>query len=325
MKGEEFLREYLDWSDLIKMTLAAEPLNAEPLSVAPKGIVVLGMGGSGIVGDVLYSLSTERLETPLTVVKDFRLPRWVDDGWLTLAVSYSGNTVETLACVDEALKRGSQVVVVASGGKLTELSMLKRLPYFRVPSGRTPRSSFPALLLGAVKLLSSLGINLREASELDVVEVFKSEEALKLGDELAGKLLSRLPVFISATKYYPLALRAKDEFNENTKTIAKAEVYPEGFHNDVVGWEGWRDPVSAVIFKERGDRTLEFLKELLAEAGVDTHTYELDGGYLQNVIRWSQVVGIASVNLALRLGIDPKETRFIAKYKEFLRSSDQLE
>ncbi|MEM2021021.1 MAG: bifunctional phosphoglucose/phosphomannose isomerase [Zestosphaera sp.] len=316
---EEYLREYLDWCDLMNHTLATEPLNTEPLKVIPEGIAVLGMGGSGIVGDVLHSLSTERLEIPLIVVKDFRLPRWVDAKWLTLAVSYSGDTVETLTCVNEALKRGAQVAVVASGGKLTELSKLKRLPYFRIPSGRTPRSSFPALLFGAIKLLLSLGINLGYPSRLNVTELFKPEEALRLGVELAGKLINRIPVFISATKYYPLALRAKDEFNENAKTIAKAEVYPEGFHNDVVGWEGWRDPISAVIFKEREDRMLEFLKELLTEVGVNTHTYELDEEYLQNVVRWSQVVGIASINLALQRGVDPKETRFIARYKEFLR------
>ncbi|MEM0038520.1 MAG: SIS domain-containing protein [Zestosphaera sp.] len=317
--NSEYLMDYLDWPDLVRAALSTEPANAEPLRKPPEGVAVLGMGGSGIVGDVLQSMSAERFDAPLVVIKDFRLPRWVDRDWLVLAVSYSGDTMETLTCLQEALSRGVKAAVVASGGMMMELSVSNRLPHFRIPPGRTPRSSFPALLLGALKLLSKLGVELEGMDAHELLKSLEGSDALKAGGELADRLHGRMPVFISNVRYYPLALRAKDEFNENAKTVAKAEVYPEGFHNDVVGWEGWFGPVSAVIFREVGDYTLGFLEELLKSAGVSLTVYEISGDYVSNIIKWSQILGIASVETALRRGLNPRETKHIARYKEFLR------
>ncbi len=319
MVATQFLREYLDWTLLIKEVGRTDPANARSLRDVVEGILITGMGGSGIVGDVIYSLSSEKLEIPVVLVKDFRVPRWVGRGWLAVAVSYSGETIETLTCLNEVSRRGAQAAVVASGGKMIELAEERKLPYIRVPPNRTPRSSFPALLLATLKILKSLGIDLGTPLEEQVIEFLKREDVLRLGRELAEKLTGKIPVFMSSTKYYPLALRAKDEFNENAKTPAKTEVYPEGFHNDVVGWEAWFGPFSVVIFKEVGNTTLEFLKETLLGAGLEVTTYELSNAYVEEVIRWSQVVGIASVITAEKRGLDPKETKHIAKYKEFVK------
>jgi len=317
--ANQFLREYLDWTLLIEEVGRTDPANARSLRDVVEGILITGMGGSGIVGDVIYSLSSEKLEIPVVLVKDFRVPRWVGRGWLAVAVSYSGETIETLTCLNEVIRRGAQAAVVASGGKMIELAEERKLPYIRVPPNRTPRSSFPALLLATLKILKSLGIDLGTPLEEQVIEFLKREDALRLGRELAEKLTGKIPVFMSSTKYYPLALRAKDEFNENAKTPAKTEVYPEGFHNDVVGWEAWFGPFSVVIFKEVGNTTLEFLKETLLGTGLEVATYELSNAYVEEVIRWSQVVGIASVITAEKRGLDPKETKHIAKYKEFVK------
>ncbi|MCJ7652954.1 MAG: SIS domain-containing protein, partial [Actinobacteria bacterium] len=91
-------------------------------------VVVLGMGGSGISGDVVSSLVADSLSVPMFTVKGYRLPRFVDENTLVFAVSYSGNTEETLDCVGGALKRGASVVAVASGGKLAEIAGERDLP-----------------------------------------------------------------------------------------------------------------------------------------------------------------------------------------------------
>jgi len=320
MRDSNFLKEYLDWAQLIEEVEEVEPVNVGPLREEIKGLLIAGMGGSGIVGDVIYSLSSEMLDVPVVLAKDFRVPKWVGRGWLTVAVSYSGDTVETLSCLNEVIQRGAQVAVVASGGKMLRIAEEKKLPYVKIPSNRTPRSSFPALLLGTLKILESMGVDLGRPRGKQIVEFVKSEDALRLGRELAEKLLGKIPVFASSTKYYPLALRAKDEFNENAKMPAKVEVYPEGFHNDIVGWEAWFGFFSVVVFKEDGNVILEFLKETLLNAGLEVVSYELSNAYVEEIIKWSQVVGVASVIIAAKRGLDPRETKHIAKYKEFIRN-----
>ncbi|MFN3268136.1 MAG: bifunctional phosphoglucose/phosphomannose isomerase [Zestosphaera sp.] len=324
MEPNQFLKEYLDWTQLIEEIDLVEPVNTAPLKEGIEGLLIIGMGGSGIVGDVIYSLSSEILEAPVTLVKDFHVPRWVGRGWLTIAVSYSGNTVETLTCLNEVIRRGSQVAVVASGGEMIRLAEERKLSYVTVPSGRTPRSSFPALLLATLKILKSFGIDLGVPRGKQLAEFLRSEDTLKLGYELSERLLGKIPVFVSSTRYYPLALRAKDEFNENTKIPAKVEIYPEGFHNDIVGWEAWFGPFSIIIFREENNVVLEFLRETLLSAGLEVITYELSNSYVHEVIKWSQVVGIASVVLAMKRGLDPRETKHIRKYKEFIKQNISL-
>ncbi|MEM3141861.1 MAG: bifunctional phosphoglucose/phosphomannose isomerase [Zestosphaera sp.] len=321
MGSNHFLKEYLDWTQLIEEVERVEPLNTVSLSEGIKGLLIVGMGGSGIVGDVIYSLSSEILEIPVTLVKDYQVPKWVGKNWLAVAVSYSGDTVETLTCLNEVIRRGAQAAVVASGGEMIKLAKEKKLPYIVVPSGRTPRSSFPALLLATAKLLKSLGIDLGVPRGKQLTEFLRREDTSRLGYELAEKLLDKIPVFASSVKYYPLALRAKDEFNENAKVPAKVETYPEGFHNDIVGWEAWFGSFSVVLFKESNSIILEFLRETLLSAGLEVITYELSNAYVEEIIKWSQVVGIASVAVAMKRGLNPKETKHIREYKEFIKQN----
>lgn len=321
MESNYFLKEYLDWAQLIEEIEEVSPANAARIREGVEGLLMMGMGGSGIVGDVIYSLSTEILEIPVTLVKDFKVPRWVGKDWLAVAVSYSGDTAETLACLHEVIRRGARVAVVASGGEMIRLAEERNLPYVKVPPGRTPRSSFPALLLATLKILKSLGLDLSTPQEKQLAGFLKSEDALRLGYDLAEKLLGKIPVFVSSSRYYPLALRAKDEFNENAKVPAKVETYPEGFHNDIVGWEAWFGPFSVVLFKESGNTILEFLRETLVSAGIEVTTYELTNTYVEDVIKWSQVIGIASVVVAMKRGLNPRETKHIRKYKEFIKQN----
>lgn len=324
MESNHFLKEYLDWAQLIEEIGEANPINTTSLREGIEGLLIVGMGGSGIVGDVIYSLSSEVLEVPVTLVKDFQVPKWVNKDWLVVAVSYSGDTAETLVCLNEVIRRGAQVAVVASGGEMIRLAENRKLPYLVVPPGRTPRSSFPALLLGTLKVLKNLGIDLDTPQERQLAEFLRREDTPRLSYELADKLVNKIPVFISSLKYYPLALRAKDEFNENAKVPAKVETYPEGFHNDIVGWEAWFGPFSTVLFKEQDNNILKFLEEVLIGAGLEVTTYELSRSYVEEVIKWSQVTGIASVVIAMRRGLNPRETKHIRKYKDFIKQNMSL-
>ncbi len=311
------MREYLDWDVLIKSSLDQEPQNITQ-HIDVEGLVVAGMGGSGIVGDVLYVESLSRFKKPLIVVKDFKLPKYVSKQWLLLAISYSGNTTETLEIVRKAFEKGVKIGVVTSGGTLLKIAVEKKLPYFKVPSGRTPRTSFPTLLIGALKLLRSLGIDTYVLSYDIINKLMRKEELLKVASEIASFVGSNIPVFISDNDYYPLALRAKDEFNENAKVIGKVEVYPEGFHNDIVGWEIPKEGLTALIFRKSNDKAMDFLIKYLTESLVNTYVITLDDELIPNIIKWSQALGVASVTHALQRSVNPKETKSIQRYKEFI-------
>jgi glucose/mannose-6-phosphate isomerase len=321
---KSFKDQYLDWEELAKSIIASEVDNLGNFrGLTYDGLALAGMGGSGIACDVIYSELKNALSIPITIVKDFTLPYWVRKGWLVIAISYSGNTLETLSLVDEAIRRGAAVAAVSSDGSLIKKCDESKLPYIKIPEGRAPRTSFPALVGGVVKLLHELKI-------YDFLDEFKDglhalrniDEAERASEELSDFLEGTIPVFISDQDHYPLALRAKDEINENAKTPSLVHIYPESAHNDIVSWDGWFGPLSAVIL-DTGNSVLGYIGSYIMRAGVPTKIIKLThlSNYFGRALWWSQVIGLTSVRLAWRRGIDPEKTKAIAEYKEFLRKN----
>ncbi len=318
-----YINYYLDWHDLAVKTLKTDITNAKKLTPV-KGLAIAGMGGSGIAGDVIYELLKHESSIPVTVVKDFKLPSWIDNEWAVLAISYSGNTLETLSVVKQSLSKGAKVISVTSGGKLAEISIEKKLPIIQIESGRAPRASFPALLLGSLKALAAVGFNMNINRVMEGLGRLKrTDEARKLASKLALFLRDKIPVFVTDQHHYPLALRAKDEFNENAKMLALIHIYPESAHNDIVAWEKWIGPVASVVFRESGNEILKYVSEYMREAGVPVLELVIDDvdEYVSRVLWWSLVIGLASVELAEMRGVDPEKTESIRRYKQFVHGT----
>ncbi len=314
---------YLDWRELAEQTMKMEVENPGRRESGYAGMAVTGMGGSGIVGDVIQVLSWEHLNIPVIVVKDFNIPRFVGRDWLVLSISYSGNTIETLSTVKEAMERGCDLAAISSGGKLEELARKHGITYVKVESGRVPRASMPALLVGALRLLEVKGIKLPGLSQKGLEMLDRTENALKEAADLAEGFLGRIPVFVSDTRHYPLAVRGKNEFNENAKMVSKVEVLPEWGHNDIVGWEKWLGPLAAVVFElGDNDRLMRFAANYLKEAGVPVKEVIMDSSlnYVDRILYYSLVIGLASLKVASERGVDPSVTKSIVKYKSFLKS-----
>jgi glucose/mannose-6-phosphate isomerase len=314
----DILVEYINWRRQLELALRNSRTSNPTRLRSVDGIVFTGMGGSGIVGDVLAEYLKEVTELPVAVVKSYRLPRYVRRGWLTVAISYSGNTLETLNAAREALRRGSGVAVIASGGRLLELAKELRLPYVAVEPGLLPRVAFPSLLVGASVLLRDLlDLELELSEGLRVLEDL--EGVLKLSERLAAFLRGAIPVFVATEELYPLALRAKNEFNENAKVVCKVEVIPEWGHNDIVGWEGASGVFKVVVFRYGSNELTDFAARYIARLGREVEVVDVSrGGYIESILYGSWVVGLASVILGRSLGVDPSETRSIGVYKEFL-------
>lgn len=316
----KLFEDYLNWSSQLERALKSEVLDAELIDVRTlRGISFLGMGGSGIIGDVLTKLLIRILDIPVTTIKDYALPKFIGKGWLVVALSYSGETLETILSFSESVKRGAITSVVASGGRLMAMAEKMRRPRIVVEGGHTPRSAFPALLAGTINLINSLldlGLSIERG-----VEILRDQGAIEIAEDLASFLLTGIPVFVVTEDLYPLALRAKNEFNENSKVVGKVEVLPEWGHNDIMGWEGGcREWFRPVLFKVDSN-LIDFAANYLKELGYDLKVLIISrSNYLETIMYGSWIVGLSSVILAELREIDPEETNSIKRYKEFLKN-----
>lgn len=300
-------------------------------------VVVLGMGGSGICGDVVAAVADQRLPLPVVVHKGYGLPAHVDKSTVVLAASYSGNTEETLSAVDEAIGRGARVTAITSGGRLGELVDAHDLAAVRVPGGGQPRHSLGYL---AVPALVALGLTdgLDEAVEVlrrvsaawgrDVST--EDNPAKRIGRRFGG---GAVPVIYGTQGLAALAaLRLACQLNENAKLPAFPAVVPELDHNVIVGWEGpsdlagraglvWvRDPAGE---HPRNRARVDITNSLIAERFAWTDTLESVGGTpLARAAGLLLAADLISLYAALARGVDPTPVRSIDRLKSELASEE---
>ena len=287
-------------------------------------VVILGMGGSAIGGDLLRGL-TATLSRPLVLVhRDYDLPAWVDDRTLVIGASYSGNTEETISGFTQALKKGCKKLVVSTGGRLTELARENGVPVFAIEHASPPRAALGYSFLPLLAIMQSLGFTGTESANVEVMvramETFgagwqedspaKSNQAKKL----AARLHERIAVVYGAGILTDVARRWKTQINENSKQWAFFETLPELNHNAVLGYRypvGTADRVCVLFLRCRSlhPRTLfryEITGEMLDQCKIP-HQY-IDG-YGDNEL--TQVMSLVllgdwvSYYLAMLNGIDP--------------------
>lgn len=214
-----------------------------------QNISIIGMGGSAIGGDLLKSLLIDESQIPIIINRNYILPNYINEKSLVFAISYSGNTEETLTAFKEGLKRKAKVVVITSGGRLAFLANRQKIPLVKIPSGLPPRAALGYLFLPMIVYLEKWG--LIESKTLNIFEainaVRKQEEIYNAkknfpgntAKELAMKLHKKIPIIIGIEGLTDaVALRWKCQFNENSKIMALVQTFPELSHNDVEGWKG---------------------------------------------------------------------------------------
>ena len=183
-------------------------------------VVFCGVGGSGIVGEIVKSLN---LNFPVYNVKQ-SFPKWADSKTLCFVVSYSGNTKETIAMYKEAKKKKCKVVIISSGGKLEKMMKDKDL-IVKIPSGYLPREAFAYLF---IPVLNILGIDYSDC--LSVLKKFDRKACLRLAKKLEGKVPF---IYASSESLRFVAYRWQTDFNENAKILAHYNYFPELAHNEI--------------------------------------------------------------------------------------------
>ena len=318
--------------------LAAQELDVPGDHGDIEQVVVLGMGGSAIGGALLKGLVEDDCTVPISVVRGYELPAFVEGAdTLVVASSYSGNTEETLSSFRKALERGAKATAITTGGKLGDLAAEHDLPIVTFEYDAQPRAALGfsfTLLLG---LFTHLGLvrdfsdDVEEAAA--VMEAWQEEIALAVPTEeneakqLARSLAGRLPVVYGAGFLTAAANRWKTQFNENAKHWAFFEQLPELNHNAVVGFglpEVVRENAVVLMLRSNHDHPRvqvrwDVTEELLEREGVDVETVEGRGesalAQMLSVIHFGDYV---SYYLTMLNGVDPTPVETIAFLKRRL-------
>lgn len=328
--------DYDQWQQYARRAFVPEPALPEPLS--PSGIVFAGMGGSGTVGDLIYDWLGADGDIPIQVIKDYHLPTSVKETALVIAISYSGNTEETVSIALEALQRGCTVVTISSGGLLETVSRKRGNIHLAVPTLKTPRSAFPCLFYTAARIL--LGVPIGRARRRELIASIHLlgrigrhlSPAIALrrnpAKRLAPKLLKVLPVIYGSTLNRSVALRFKAALNENAKLPALVDILPELCHNELASWpvseRTARRPILLRLPNEPPEIATRFqvVKEILQSKGYRALEVKAQGATrLEQLISTLYLLDYTALYAAVLRGVDPNPTSEIDFMKERLKTT----
>jgi glucose/mannose-6-phosphate isomerase len=293
------------------------------------GLVVCGMGGSGIGGALAAAALGDRLSKPLLVVRDYELAPWTPPEHAVLCMSYSGNTEETLACFDAAEALGGQRLVATTGGALADAARTAGVPVVGIPAGIQPRAAVGYMFAIAAEAAAAIGVALPLRTEIDAAAAALEAERESLVERAAGiadELDGTTPVFYGCDLTGPVAYRWKTQVNENAKQPAFVHDLPEMDHNEIVGWEGAPSTgrFSAVFLTDsdqhpRERRRAELTAELIDPAADGVITIETEGETRTHRMLSAVMLGdLVSLHLAARRGVDPSPVAIVETLKDRL-------
>ncbi len=237
-------------------------------------VLVCGLGGSGIGGKIISLLVNEEIKVPFILSNDYNIPACVDGSTLLIASSYSGNTEETLAAVREGHKRGAEIVVITSGGELLEMAQQNNWNHLVVPKGQQPRAMLVYSLVQQLYILRKYNLIAdKELINLSEVTSFLEGEKYHIQNDalrIAKHFHLKTPVIYSGSYFEGIAIRFRQQLNENAKMLCWNHVLPEMTHNELVGWAGGNETISVVYLKTdfdhpRTNYRWEISKEIIAK------------------------------------------------------------
>jgi glucose/mannose-6-phosphate isomerase len=342
---DEAARRRIDSSGLLERIMAlpeqceaarrqAREFQCSDGATTARSVVVLGMGGSAIAGDVLRSLSSRDGSKPLAVVRGYEVPSFVGPETLVVACSHSGNTEETVAAFEAALQKKAQTAVITTGGRLAEIAAASALPAFVYSYEGQPRCALGFQLMALLALGERAGLlGPQDAAVDETLELMRAQcdrlafEVPSLRNDakqLARRLHERAPVIVGAGVLADAAHRWKTQMNENAKSWAFWDELPEIDHNSVVGFglpaELTRQLHVVFLLSEKLDRREEVRYEATAEellrAGVSQERIDVPGATpLAQTLSAIYLGDFVSYYLALLNNMDPTPIDPITRVK----------
>lgn len=296
--------------------------------IPSSGLLVCGMGGSAIGGDLAAAALGSRLSKPLDVIRGYGVPSWTAPDRAIFCSSYSGNTEETIACYDAAEAVGARRIVATTGGRIAELARRDKVPVIGMPAGLQPRAAVGYTFAIAAEVAALVGAGPAIRMEIDSsaahLEAAKGS-LLEKAAEIAARIEGSVPLLYGCGLTVPIAYRWKCQINENAKLPAFHHQLPEMDHNEIVGWEGGPGGAYTAILLEDSDQhprerqRLELTAELIAGAAHDVIRLETEGETRTERLLRSVMLGdLISLELAARSGVDPTPVDVIENLKDRL-------
>jgi glucose/mannose-6-phosphate isomerase len=273
----------------------------------------------------------ESANAPIISVQSYDLPAFVNEKTLVIASSYSGNTEETISAIHQANKKNATIVGVCSGGELYKFCKENNYDCIKVPGGNPPRSMLAFSVIQLVHLLSKAGvIEINALMEIDHCRHLLNTELLTIKQEakrLAEFLHKKQCIIYTSANLEAVAIRARQQFNENSKVLCWHHVFPEMNHNELVGWGGGSDNLAPVylissFLTERNKLRANLSMEIMLKK--TPHIFKLKGkgnSLIEESFYFIHIVDWASIFLAELRGVDPIEIKVIDYLKDTLNKT----
>ena len=306
----------------------------------PQNIIIVGMGGSAIGGELLKDWARDKIHVPIEVNREYHLPTYANKETLVLITSCTGNTEEILSTLLDAIKNKCRIYCLTCGGALVEIAKSLNIPYLRIPAGMPPRATLPYMLISLltflekVELTSGFSRELEEA--LPIVEKIEKQNAAEttvkdsLTKTLAINIEGYIPVIYGFGIYSGVARRFKQQINENAKMMAKWDNFPELDHNEIVGYEKvdkHKERFVTIFIRDKDEpiemrNRIEITQSLVKTTGVSI--YEIWSQGKSDLAKMLSVIATAdflSNYLAILRGCDPTPVQTIDKLKDVLKKN----
>jgi len=302
-------------------------------------VLIAGMGGSAISGDIMASLFRDKLDVPLLVNRDYDLPKWVNKDTLVICISYSGNTDETISSFKIAYQKKCKIICISTGGKLQDLAEKREVPFVKIPAGIQPRAATAYLLFPSIIFLKKIGL-LKTIIDADIEETIAvTQDFIAMNNkavpeennqakQLAKKIFNTIPQIYGWGIYTPIAKRWRHQLNENSKVIARTDVVPECNHNDIVGWSANPEiskQFSCILLRDKDEEIIDmttrfsFMRDLFRNTAGNIIEVSPKGKSQLAKMMYLMCLGdFTSCYLAVLRGIDPSPVDIITELKKRL-------
>jgi glucose/mannose-6-phosphate isomerase len=290
-----------------------------------KEIAILGMGGSALPGDILKCFMPDKV---IHVIRDYHIPKYINKDTLIFAISYSGNTQETISSYREAMKLGADIVAISSGGKIEQIAKLNKNHYIKVPSGIQPRQAFGYLFFSMLNVLKQS--NIVEITEVEIDELYKhlkNDFYQTKSKELALKIYGKIPLIYSSDRMFIVAEKWKISFNENSKMPSFYNVFPELNHNEMNGFINLNGDYFILLIKDEEDnpavqKRMEIFKDLMKEKNIEIMEIVIKGqSKLAKIFSGMYMADWVSYYLALLNETDPTPVKMVEDFKARLKKA----
>ena len=291
-------------------------------------ILICGMGGSGISGNILNELVNNEVNVPINICKGYFIPNYVSENTLVIISSYSGNTEETINCMNMVIQKKAKVVCITSGGTIEKIAIENNFDYIIIPGNMPPRSCLGYSLIQMFYVLhfnNLISDNFKNEFKKSIL-LIENENSIIIKDaeEIAKVLFKKTPIIYSTTNNEAIAIRFRQQLNENSKVLCWHNTIPEMNHNELVGWASKNESLAVLILLDETDYKKNKIRAGLNLEVIKKYAYSVTVIYskgetaIEKAIYFINLCDWISIYLAEMREVDPVEVNVITELKNSL-------